>query len=96
MLLAKVQLPLFISGLPDSVLQKAAAKSRIFEDTYGKDRKKFENNLSNGSWVDEMVEFVQKFVDVAENLECHESPENTGLSSLTELRHRVQILLQKS
>ncbi|KAF5455366.1 hypothetical protein F2P56_024955 [Juglans regia] len=85
-----------LAGLPDSVLQKAAAKSREFEDTYGKDKKKFENNLSNRSWVDEMVELVQKFVDVAENMGCHESPENVDLSSLTELRHRVQILVQKS
>jgi DNA mismatch repair protein MSH6 len=86
---------LFISGLPDSVLQNAAAKSREFEGAYGKHRKKFEDGLSNQSLVDEMVEFVQKFMDIAANLSCHKSPESIGTSSLTELQHRAQILLQK-
>jgi hypothetical protein len=89
----KVQLLLFISGLPDSVLQKAAAKSREFETTYGKHPKSFRDNLSNQSWVGEMVEFVQKFIDIAANLSCSKSPESNCASALTELQHRAQILL---
>lgn len=87
---------LFISGLPDSVLQKAAAKSIEFEGAYGKHRKKFEDDLSDQCLVDEMVVFVQKFMDTAANLSRHKSPESIGTSSLTELQHRAQILLQKS
>ncbi|GLT71905.1 hypothetical protein SLA2020_438890 [Shorea laevis] len=85
-----------LAGIPDSVLQKAAAKSREFEGAYGKHWKKFEDDLSDQSLVDEMVEFFQKFMDIAANLSCHKSPESIGTSSLTELQHRAQILLQKS
>ncbi|XP_062143527.1 DNA mismatch repair protein MSH6 [Alnus glutinosa] len=85
----------WLAGLPDSVLQNAAAKSREFEGAYGKHWKKFEDGLSNQSLVDEMVEFVQKFMDIAANLSWHKSPESIGTSSLTELQHRAQILLQK-
>uniref|UniRef100_A0A2N9H285 DNA mismatch repair protein n=1 Tax=Fagus sylvatica TaxID=28930 RepID=A0A2N9H285_FAGSY len=82
-----------LAGLPDSVLQKAAAKSREFETTYGKHPKSFRDNLSNQSWVGEMVEFVQKFIDIAANLSCSKSPESNCASTLTELQHRAQILL---
>lgn len=81
-----------LAGLPDSVLQKAAAKSREFESTYGKHLKTFEDNLYNQSWIGEMVEFVRKFIDITENFSCKKSPESTGASFLTELQHRAQIL----
>lgn len=91
-----MQLLLFISGLPESVLQRAAAKSREFETTYGKHLKTFEDNLYNQSWIGEMVEFVRKFIDITESFSCNKSPESTGASFLTELQHRAQILLQQS
>nr|XP_023894914.1 DNA mismatch repair protein MSH6 [Quercus suber] len=81
-----------LAGLPDSVLQKAAAKSREFESTYGKHLKTFEDNLYNQSWIGEMVEFVRKFIDITENFSCKKSPESTGASFLTELQHRAHIL----
>ncbi|XP_050266514.1 DNA mismatch repair protein MSH6 isoform X2 [Quercus robur] len=84
-----------LAGLPESVLQKAAAKSREFETTYGKHLKTFEDNLNNQSWIGEMVEFVRKFIDITENFSCNKSPESTGASFPTELQHRAQILLQK-
>lgn len=93
LLFNEVQSLSFISGLPDSLLRKAASKSREFESKYGKHWKKLEVNLSDQSWVDEMVEFVRKFVDIATNSSCHESPESTVTTSLTKLQHRAQMLL---
>ncbi|KAK9282095.1 hypothetical protein L1049_005007 [Liquidambar formosana] len=85
-----------LAGLPDSILQKAAAKSIEFEATYGKHRKRSEDNLSIHSLEDDMVVYIQKLIKVAENSSCYESSEGMGIGSLTELQHRARMLMQQS
>ncbi|KAF2304770.1 hypothetical protein GH714_037905 [Hevea brasiliensis] len=71
-----------LAGLPDSILEKAAAKSREFEAVYGKHR-----NTS-----DEMVVFIQNLIDVAANLSCHSFDSNL----FNKLQHRARVLLQQN
>ncbi|KAF8387740.1 hypothetical protein HHK36_026394 [Tetracentron sinense] len=83
-----------LAGLPDSVLLKAAAKSREFEAGYGKHRKVYEGELSNPNWDDEMVVFIQDMFRVAANPSYHETSESTGIRLLCELQHRASLLLR--
>jgi DNA mismatch repair protein MSH6 len=83
---------IIISGLPTSVLRKAAAKSREFEATYGKYRKVLsETNFLNQSWVDEITAIVQKLNNAATNLSC----ETVSDGSLMELQCKARKLLQQ-
>ncbi|KAJ7973051.1 DNA mismatch repair protein [Quillaja saponaria] len=82
-----------LAGLPSSVLQKAAAKSREFEATYGRYRKgSFENCRSH--LVDEMGVIMQKLFNLAANLSSHESFDTLCIGSLSELQHKAGVLLQ--
>jgi DNA mismatch repair protein MSH6 len=84
---------IIISGLPTSVLQKAAAKSREFEATYGKYRKVLsETNSLNQSWVDEITTIVQKLNNAATNLSWEETVSD---GSLMELQCKARKLLQQ-
>ncbi|KAF7818144.1 DNA mismatch repair protein MSH6 [Senna tora] len=81
-----------IAGLPVSVLNKAAAKSREFESTYGKYRKAYsEKDSSDRNLVNEMVVIIQKLTNSATDLSCQES---ICSGSLTELQGRARELLQ--
>ncbi|KAK7259232.1 hypothetical protein RIF29_24833 [Crotalaria pallida] len=81
-----------LAGLPTSVLQKAAAKSREFEASYGKCRKvSSEANTSNQNWVDEMKAFIQKLNNIATNSSCKE----TVCDTLVELQDKARELLQQ-
>ncbi|WJX79846.1 DNA mismatch repair protein msh6 [Trifolium repens] len=82
-----------LAGLPTSVLQKAAAKSREFEATYGKYRKALsETNSLNQSWVDEITTIVQKLNNAATNLSWEETVSD---GSLMELQCKARKLLQQ-
>ncbi|TKY61722.1 DNA mismatch repair protein MSH6 [Spatholobus suberectus] len=82
-----------IAGLPTSVLQKAAAKSREFEATYGKCRKvSSETNSPNKNWVDEITVIIQKLNNVATNLSCQET---IWVRSLSELQDKARELMQR-
>lgn len=83
-----------LAGLPDTVLQKAAAKSQEFEDTYGKERKG--NKLSTKKLEDELVVFLQVLNDVAESLSCLESADRTSIYPLTKLQDRARTILPKN
>ncbi|KAH7516977.1 hypothetical protein FEM48_Zijuj09G0013300 [Ziziphus jujuba var. spinosa] len=84
-----------LAGLPDSVLRKAAVKSREFEATYGKHRRA-EKNLYIQCSDDEVVEFIKNLNKIAAKLSYHESPESKSISCLTELQHRARMLMQQS
>jgi DNA mismatch repair protein MSH6 len=75
------------------VLQKAAAKSREFEATYGKYRKALsETNSLNQSWVDEITTIVQKLNNAATNLSWEETVSD---GSLMELQCKARKLLKQ-
>ncbi|KAG5086935.1 hypothetical protein JHK82_054332 [Glycine max] len=77
-----------IAGLPTSVLQKAAAKSREFEATYGKCRKvSTVTNSPNKNWVDEIAAIIQKLNNAA-------TQETICVGSLSELQDKARELMQ--
>ncbi|XP_054801883.1 DNA mismatch repair protein MSH6 isoform X2 [Prosopis cineraria] len=81
-----------LAGLPTSVLQKAAAKSREFEAKYGKHRKaSLENNASNQSLADKMAVIIQKLINATTNLNILE---NLSDSFLSELHNKTRALRQ--
>ncbi|ONH94119.1 hypothetical protein PRUPE_8G271300 [Prunus persica] len=83
-----------LAGLPISVLQKAAAKSREFEATYGKHRKA--DSFFFQSPVDNMVSCIQGLISAVEKWTSHESAKSIDIDSLTEVWHRARILEQQS
>lgn len=72
------------------MLQKADAKSREFEATYGKYRT--EPNSSNQSWVDEIIVLVRKLNNAANNLSCEEMVSD---HSIVKLQHEARELLER-
>lgn len=80
-----------LAGLPDFVLQNAAAKSREFEATYGKHKKPPEN-ISNQNAVEQIVVLIQKLNGVVANLRCQESLES--ISHLIDLQQESRILCE--
>lgn len=84
---------MFLTGLPNSVLQNAAAKSRDFEATYGKHRKPPEN-LSKGSSAEKVVVLIQKLNNIVANMKCQESFESNELGCLIELQRDARVLCE--
>lgn len=82
-----------LAGLPTYVLQKADAKSREFEATYGKYRTvSSEPYSSNQSWVDEIIVLVQKLYNAANNLSCEETVSD---HSIVKLQREARELLER-
>lgn len=77
-----------LAGLPDSVLQKAVAKSQEFEAKYGQHKQLGD---SNDSLEDKMMAFIQNLTSVSVETSCHASTE--GIFS--ELQSRARILLEQ-
>lgn len=83
----------FISGLPTSVLQKAAVKSREFEASYGKCRKvSSETNSPNKNWVDEITAIIRKLTEIATSLSCQKT---LCVGSLRELQDKARESMQR-
>lgn len=80
-----------LAGLPEAVLQRAAAKSQDFEGMYGKYGKQFDK--SNQSWEEELIILIQKLINVSADRDCHEG---IVVNPLDELQHRARILLEQS
>ena len=75
------------------MLQKADAKSREFEATYGKYRTvSSEPYSSNQSWVDEIIVLVQKLYNAANNLSCEETVSD---HSIVKLQREARELLER-
>ncbi|KAL8142654.1 hypothetical protein V2J09_015686, partial [Rumex salicifolius] len=77
-----------IAGIPDSILHKAAAKSREFEDEYGRHRLASTKNLPIQAFGGEMSIYIQNLINFAG--ETHAS-----ITSLSELQSQVMILLKQ-
>ncbi|KAF5741530.1 DNA mismatch repair protein MSH6 [Tripterygium wilfordii] len=82
-----------LAGLPDSVLQKAADKSREFEALYGRSGEVSKDRLLMQSCCDEIVVFSQKLNNFMSNLSC-KSAEKIDMACLTTLQHRARMILQ--
>lgn len=85
-----------ISGLPDAVLYKAAAKSLEFEGMYGKHRKGPKDKLAIQRWEVKVAELIQHLSEVASNMHCHKAAETICVGSLNELQNRAKMLLKQS
>ncbi|KAH7862176.1 hypothetical protein Vadar_001089 [Vaccinium darrowii] len=85
-----------ISGLPDAVLYKAAAKSLEFEGMYGKHRKGSKDKLAIQRWEVKVAELIQHLSEVASNMHCHKAAETICVGSLNELQNRAKMLLKQS
>ncbi|XP_065860345.1 DNA mismatch repair protein MSH6 [Euphorbia lathyris] len=79
-----------LAGLPESILQKAAAKSREFESIYGKKRKSKGKSRGN-----EMAAFIKNMIVVARSSSGYGSVDSS-ISSLTKLQQRASLLLQQT
>ncbi|XP_050237496.1 DNA mismatch repair protein MSH6 [Mercurialis annua] len=84
-----------LAGIPDSILQKAAVKSREFEAIYGQHGRVSEGNSKIQTDGDKIAVFLHNMIDVATNWSCN-STESIDISSLAELQHRARILLQQN
>ncbi|KAL5560992.1 hypothetical protein UlMin_030739 [Ulmus minor] len=82
-----------LAGLPDSVLQNAAAKSRDFEASYGKCIGMSENNIHNRESLNQMTVLMKNLNEIITNLSCQNSSTRIGTSSLTELQQKVRLLV---
>ncbi|KAJ4838664.1 DNA mismatch repair protein msh6 [Turnera subulata] len=82
-----------LAGLPDSILQKAAAKSEEFEGSYGGQRKR--GNVA-GQSCDDTVLLIQNLISATVDLSCYKSSGSIGMNSLTEIQGRARMLLQQS
>ncbi|KAJ6343741.1 hypothetical protein OIU76_005481 [Salix suchowensis] len=81
-----------LAGLPDSILQNAAAKSREFEAVYGQHRKGSEGNLAIQS-CDKMAVLIQSLINATTSLSSQKSA-GIDISSMTKLQDKARIFLQ--
>lgn len=81
------------SGLPDTVLQKAAAKSRQFELSYGK---RLDPKLSGQRWEDEATLIIENLIKIAASNDGHTlTDSSTVVCSLAGLQSRARLVLQQ-
>ncbi|RVX01446.1 DNA mismatch repair protein MSH6 [Vitis vinifera] len=89
-----------LAGLPNSVLQKAAAKSREIEGIYGRHRKGSDDGcderLSSQNSEDDMVFFIQSLINGVAKLSYHESFKDIHASSLSDLQQRAKMFLDQN
>lgn len=83
-----------LAGLPESILQKAEAKSKEFEETYGKHKQGLKE-LSDSHWAKKITGFLQDLGSVVTKSSCHETHDMADIG-LTEMHHRARLLLQES
>ncbi|KAK6118119.1 hypothetical protein DH2020_048103 [Rehmannia glutinosa] len=81
-----------LAGLPDTVLQKAAAKSQEFEGSYGK---RLKANLSTQSWEDKASLIIENLIKIAASNDCDTGTDSSVVGSLTNLQYRARLLLEQ-
>lgn len=79
-----------ISGLPDSVLQKASAMSNEFEAVYGKHR--HGSGQEHSSVNEDQISIMQDILKHVSS-KCHETPTNIDMGLLSELQQRARFPL---
>lgn len=89
-----------LAGLPNSVLQKAAAKSREIEGIYGRHRKGSDDGcderLSSQNSEDDVVFFIQSLINGVAKLSYHKSFKDIHASSLSDLQQRARMFLDQN
>ncbi|KAL0389708.1 UNVERIFIED_CONTAM: DNA mismatch repair protein MSH6 [Sesamum calycinum] len=80
-----------LAGLPDSVLQKATAKSQEFEGSCGK---MLGANLSSQRWQDKASLVIKNLEEIAASNNCHTPPDSMVVGSLANLQYRARSLLR--
>ncbi|KAL0420115.1 UNVERIFIED_CONTAM: DNA mismatch repair protein MSH6 [Sesamum radiatum] len=81
-----------LAGLPDSVLQKATAKSQEFEGSCGK---MLGANLSSQRWQDKASLVIKNLEEIAASNNCHTPPDSMVVGSLANLQYRARLLIQQ-
>lgn len=82
---------LIISGLPDSVLQKASAMSNEFEAIYGKHR--HGSGPKYSSVNDDQISVMGDILKLVVSSNCLETPKNMDMGLLSVLQQRARYLL---
>ncbi|GLT42632.1 hypothetical protein SLA2020_166220 [Shorea laevis] len=84
-----------LAGIPDLVLQAAAAKSKEFEAAYGSKRKGSENNLPIQSHANKMAVLIQELTSITTNMSCFNSFKGIDVRPLTDLQQEARLLLKQ-
>nr|GMD27813.1 DNA mismatch repair protein MSH6 [Ipomoea batatas] len=79
-----------LAGLPDNLLEKAAAKSREFEGVYGNNNKGSRGNSSK-NWDEKAIEVIRSLMHVADYNEPYGSK---AIELLNDLQCRAKVLLE--
>ncbi|CAI9105506.1 OLC1v1004437C1 [Oldenlandia corymbosa var. corymbosa] len=88
-----------IAGLPDVVLQKAASKSREFEEAYGKSNKRGSQDtfFSSPDWNKELKDVMSNLMKVDSSGSCSQDFMEGEDSPLIELQRKVKrVLLEQN
>lgn len=81
------------TGLPEEVLQRAAAKSEEFEGSYGK---RLGYNISNLTWEDGVSSITRNLVRIAASASDSNTLANTkAISSLAHMQYQAKLLLKQ-
>ncbi|KAI3449400.1 hypothetical protein Pfo_006065 [Paulownia fortunei] len=81
-----------LAGLPDIVLQKAAAKSQEFEGSYGK---RLGAKLSTQRWEDKASLIIENLIKIAAINDCRTLTDSTVVGFLANLQYRARLLLEQ-
>ncbi|CAA0824896.1 DNA mismatch repair protein MSH6 [Striga hermonthica] len=82
-----------LAGLPDTVLQKAAAKSQEFEGNYGKRLRKL--NSTTQRWDDESSYIIGNLIKFTAANDFHPDTNSSVVDSLANLQYRARLLLEQ-
>lgn len=85
-----------LSGLPSSVLQKAAAKSREIESIYGRHRKESNDGCDDRSSPqnseDDIILLIQSLINSIAKMICDDDFKEIHAYSLSDLQQRARML----
>lgn len=85
-----------LSGLPSSVLQKAAAKSREIESIYGRHRKESNDGCDDRSSPqnseDDIILLIQSLINSIAKMICDDDFKEIHAHSLSDLQQRARML----
>ncbi|XP_030532528.2 DNA mismatch repair protein MSH6 [Rhodamnia argentea] len=83
-----------LAGLPESILQKAASRSREFEHSYGR-HKKGSPKHSCTQFSEEMALFMQKLMKLVMQSSDSELFDTTCIDSFVKLQHEAKLLVRQ-
>lgn len=80
-------------GLPDTVLQNAAAMSQEFEGSYGK---RLGADLSTQRWEDKASLIIENLIKIVATIDRHTLAESRRDGLLASLQYRARLLLEQN